>query len=161
MTSEIHERARRLLVAAEVEGVSTNDARWLSEHLEACAACSSEAAALRSAIQSLRTLSATAGADVIRRASLAVEHRAAELRQERERAASLWIVAVASIVWAVTTTPFVWSLFAQLGHELAVPDMLWQLGFVLWWFSPATVLAALMGWHHAAKQEPSFELGEL
>jgi len=41
-----HQRARKLLAAAAVEGITSNERRWLDAHVAACGECSKEAAAL-------------------------------------------------------------------------------------------------------------------
>jgi hypothetical protein len=155
---ESHERARTLLAAARVEGISTHDRQWLSEHLAACAECSSEANALSTAIQSLRSLNVTANAEVVRRASLAVQHRAEELRHQRERSVSLWIAAAFSSAWAIVIAPVAWFVCGSLGRTFKAPALLWQLGFLVWWFLPATVVAAVIAWRRAAERS---EMGGL
>src|SRR5438552_7911381 len=112
MSRESHERARMLIAADRVEGISTDERRWLSGHLEDWAESSGEANALAGTIQSLRTLNVIAGDAMVRRASLGVHHRAEEIRLQRERAASLWIAATWSSVWAILTAPIVWFAFA-------------------------------------------------
>ena len=42
-----HERARKLLTADAVEGVTSSERRWLETHVATCHECSTEAAALR------------------------------------------------------------------------------------------------------------------
>jgi hypothetical protein len=152
MNLESHARARKLLHAARVEGISSNDRQWLDAHLVDCTECSKEAAAVSMAIDSLRALSVSAPADLVRRTSLAVHRQAVERRSKRETAAPLWIAAAASSVWTLSTTPFVWAAFAWFGSLIHVPDTVWQLGFLMWWFMPASALAAVAGWRHVANR---------
>jgi hypothetical protein len=153
VNAENHERARALLASAHVEGISTDDDRWLSAHLAECAECSNEEAALAASIQSLRSFNVTASRNAVRRASLAVQHRAADLRREHDRAVSLWTAAATSAAWAAMTTPFAWSVFAWLGRMFDLPDLLWKLGFVMWWFLPATVLGGIVVWRRARQHD--------
>ena len=152
MKVETHQRARKSLSAARVEGISSSERQWLEAHLAECSECSREARALAVAIDSLRTFSVSAPEDAVRRASLAVHRRAARRRSEREPGVFLGVAAVASGVWAILTTPYIWATFAWLGNALHVSDAIWQLGFLMWWFLPATVLAAAAGWRHAARR---------
>jgi hypothetical protein len=153
MSAESHERARKLLRAARVEGISAGERQWLDAHVAGCRECANEANAMAVAIESLRTLGVTAPADVVRRTSLAVHQRAEERRVEKEPAVFLGVAAVMSSVWAIFATPYIWAAFAWLGQLLHVSDAVWQLGFLLWWFLPATVLAAAAGWRHVATSD--------
>jgi hypothetical protein len=151
MKLEDHQRAKKLLPADRIVGISASDRTWLEAHLVACDECSIEAKALGFAIESLRTVAVTADPDAVRRAMLAVHRRAEQMQQERESAIPLSIAAATSIVAAILTTPFAWSAFGWLGHLFHVSDIIWQLGFFLmWWFMPATVLSAIAGWQHTA-----------
>ena len=150
MNQESHEHARELLQAARVEGISADGLRWLESHLASCNECSKEANALAAAIESLRVLSVSAPADVVRRTSLAV-HRRIELRRvNREPRVLLGMAAAISSAWTLLTTPYTWAFFAWLGQAFRVHDMVWQLGFVVWWFLPGTVLSAIATWRHLA-----------
>jgi anti-sigma factor RsiW len=152
MNFESHERARTLLAEARVEGISPDERQWLNAHLDGCDECSSEATALTAAIQSLRSLSVTASAQTVRRASLAVQQRAEELRRERERSISLWIATALSSAWAIVIAPVAWSVFTWLGRMFAAPAVLLLVGFLVWWFFPATVLAAVIVWQRSGER---------
>jgi hypothetical protein len=153
MNPESHERARALLRTARIEGISSGESQWLDAHLEGCVECSIEARSLAAAMDSLRALSVTAPVDVVRRTSLAV-HRLAEQRsRKQEPAAFLCVAAAMASVWAILTTPFTWAAFAWLGHLFQVSDVIWQMGFLIWWFLPGTVLAAVLAWQHNARRD--------
>jgi hypothetical protein len=152
MNLDNHERAKRLLVADQIENIQAEELQWLHVHLAGCSECSNEANALILSIASLRALRVSVPVDTVRRTSLAVQRRAEELREQREKAVPLWIAAVTSSSWAVLTTPYLWSAFAWLGRQFQVPDMMWRAGFLMWWFLPATVLGAVAGWHHVARR---------
>lgn len=144
-----HERARQLIAAKHVEGISAADREWLDTHLDACAPCSQEASAVGDAIGSLRAAPVVASAQAVWRTRLAVRRRAEELRSERERAVALWSAVAIAAACVLLSTPFTWWTFAALGRAVRAPDAVWQAGFLLWWFLPATVLAAIMAWRHA------------
>jgi hypothetical protein len=155
MRLESHERARQLMVAARVEGIGAGERDWLDDHLASCGECSNEASALDAAIGSLRTLPFAASPELVRRTRLAVRWRAEQLNPERPRSAPLWIATGMSTTWMVLTAPYVWRAFAWFGRIAHIPDAMWQLGFVVWWFLPATIVAAAAAWRHKAKHEDS------
>jgi anti-sigma factor RsiW len=150
-----HERAKQLLRAVRVEGVPAAELRWLEEHLDACNECSNEAKALDFAIRSLRSLNMSARPEVVRRTSLAVRRRAKQMRDERERVMPLWIAAAVSSIWMIVTAPYTWQAFAWLGRLFHVPNAIWELGFLTWWFLPATVLSAVLAWQHVVRRNTS------
>ena len=151
MNRETHERARQFLAAARVESIAAGERDWLDGHLAACRECSAEAQALDAAIASLRALHVAASPELARRASLAMRRHAGQLDAERARMAPLWIATAMSAVWMVLTMPYVWRGFAWFGRVAYIPDPMWQAGFVLWWFLPATMLAAVAAWRHKAE----------
>jgi predicted anti-sigma-YlaC factor YlaD len=153
MNPESHERARKLLYEDRVEGISADNRRWLEEHLTGCNACSQEANALAVAVESLRARSVSAPANVVRRTSLAIHRRADQRRVEQEPRVLLWAAAALSSAWTLVTTPYIWALFAWFGRTFQLADMIWQLGFLMWWFLPATVLGAIAGRHFAATRK--------
>jgi hypothetical protein len=34
-----------------------------------------------------------------------------------------------------------------------VSDVIWQMGFLIWWFLPVTVLAAVSAWQHNVRRD--------
>src|SRR5688572_15535036 len=143
------DRAKKMAAADLVEGIPAAEREWLDAHLAACGECANEARALAAAIRSVRAFHLSANPDAVRRTRLAVHQRAGQRRREQERAASIWIAVAASSVWAIITTPYAWSAFASFGQSFQLPDAAWQLGFLMWWFLPATALAAVAGWLHS------------
>jgi hypothetical protein len=146
MNAQDHQRARKLIVMHRVEGLSPDDGRWLDEHLTVCNACIAEAETLTGAIQMFRAKSATASSDLVRRTKLALHHRAAEIDARPHRAIPLVIATTLASVWIVLTTPYIWAAFGWIGGMLGVPRTVWEIGFLMWWFLPATGLAAIVGW---------------
>ena len=145
MNIENHERARKLMAIRRIEGISSVEETWLDDHLAQCDECSTEANSLALAINSLRAFSVTARPEAVRRASAAIRMRAEQRQQERQRAIPIWIAAAMSVALAIVTTPYTWAVFAWLGRILQVSDIAWQLGFLVWWFLPASVVAAVAG----------------
>jgi hypothetical protein len=77
-----------------------------------------------------------------------VRRRAEELQEERARAMALWIATGMSTFWMIATAPYLWEAFAWFGRVARIPDAVWQIGFLLCWFLPATVLAVAAAWRH-------------
>ena len=156
MKLQDHERARRLLAADRVEGISRAESRWLDDHLSGCTDCANEVAALAAAIDVLHSVPVTAPAEMVRRTSLAVRLRAEQRMSKREPAVMLWIAAVLASAWAILTTPLTWAAFQWLGGFLHLGNMVWQIAFLMWWFLPATVLGAAAAWRQIAMQQTNW-----
>jgi anti-sigma factor RsiW len=151
MNSIDHERARKLIEADAVEGITGAERDWLSRHLSACSECSNKAAALVDAINALRAVPIAASPELVRQTRLAVHRRAEELKAARAWSAPLWIATAISSASVILTTPYVWRTFGWLGHMVHLPDAVWQVGFLMWWFLPATVLAGAVASRYAAE----------
>jgi len=148
MNLEIHERARKLIGVARVEGIAVKDREWLDEHLAACSVCSDEAEALASAIRSV-ALPVSVDPDVVRRTSQLVRKRAHQMQDDRARALPLWIAAATSVALMVVTTPYVWASFVWLSGVTQTQLVVWQLAFCMWWFMPVTVIGMAAAWRQA------------
>ena len=146
MNPDTHGRARKLLAAATVEGISLMEEQWLKAHLSTCKECTNEASALESAVDAFRSLHVVANDDMVRRTNLLVRRRAQELQARRKYAIPLWVSAGMSTVLVLVTAPYTWSLFAWFGRSTHLPNLIWQAGFLAWWFLPATILTAIAGW---------------
>jgi hypothetical protein len=153
MSLKDHERARTLIRARQVEGISGSEGQWLDAHLAACDACSSEARAVTDAIAAMRMVRVTVPAEAVRRTTLAVHRRIERRRSQHRPVGFLCAAAAISSLWAIVTTPYTWDAFAQLGRMIHLPDMVWQTGFLLWWFLPATVLSAVAAWQHVSRTD--------
>jgi anti-sigma factor RsiW len=150
MNAENHERARKLMKAALVEGIGAGEHEWLNDHLAVCPECAKEARAFAAAIQSLHALPIVAGAELVHQTRLAVRSRAAQLQAARARSTPLWIAAAMSSVFMILTAPYVWQAFTWVGRMAQIPGAVLEVGFLMWWFLPATVVAAAAAWRRAA-----------
>jgi anti-sigma factor RsiW len=144
MTQDIHERARHLIAAAQVEGISAADQTWLDSHLEDCAACAQDAAETRRTLQTLRWMAVNADPGMVRATRLQVRMRARELDEGRSRSLLLWASGVLTTVVGMVTLPLLWSGFAWLGQKMSLPNGVWQFGFLVAWLLPAVVIAAML-----------------
>jgi hypothetical protein len=77
--------------------------------------------------------------------------RAQELQTERGRFTPLWIATAISSAWMILTAPYVWRAFEWFGQIVHIPDAVLETGFLMWWFLPATILAAAAAFRHATK----------
>jgi anti-sigma factor RsiW len=152
MNPDSHDRARQLMVAARIEEIAPAERGWLQNHLASCPDCSKQATALDAAIRSLRALHVTASPELVDRTSRAVRGRAEQMEAERRDTTLLWIATAVTAVFMVGTAPYVWQAFGWFGRIAQIPDPAWQLGFLVWWFLPATVLAGAAAWKHTAKE---------
>ena len=144
MTQDIHERARRLIAAARVEGISAADQAWLDQHLEDCAPCAQNAAEIRRALEALRWMAVSADPGMVRATRLQVRMRARELDESRSRSLLLWASGVLTTVVGMVTLPLLWSGLKWASAQLSLPEGVWQLVFLAAWFLPAVVVALML-----------------
>ena len=150
---EMHERARRLIDAARIEGISPDERDWLDAHLEQCLECSAHSESTERALHSLRGIPMQIDPAVVNATRLKVQHRAAELREQRERARTLWIACGLSWAWGVISAPLLWRASEWIGQSLHVADLVWQAGFLLMWFLPGSIAAAFLAWRHTQQAQ--------
>jgi hypothetical protein len=157
----MHERARRLLTIDRVEGLTATERAWLEAHLDGCPVCMREAEVLDTALQQLQA-APSAPAGLVRRTQLAVRVRAEAHGREQGALVPLWVAAAFSAVWTLATAPVAWWALARVGRAAHLPDFVWQAGFILWWFLPATLAAAVLAWRHVAgnAQSSSFQFAQ-
>jgi predicted anti-sigma-YlaC factor YlaD len=142
MTREIHDKARKLIALGE----SLSDAQqaWLRAHLEDCEACRHYADAADGVVRSLRSMPLAADARLVRATQMRVRFHARRLRETRER---MWLVAMACLgvgLSATLTIPLLWRLFAWMGEWAGVSTLVWQAGFVFFFFAPALMVSVLL-----------------
>lgn len=155
--SDTHERARRLILASRVEGVAADERQWLDAHLEQCAACAKESSTVAAVLDSFRAAPVVASDDLVHRTRLAVRRRSELLAAERARTVPLRIAVAFSAIWTMLALPYTWWTFEWLGRGTGMPDVVWQAGFVSWWFLPATVMAAIVAARQARESTRNLE----
>jgi len=158
MTQDVHARARHLMDAARIEGISPAEQAWLHQHLEDCSDCSRAEAGTRRALEALRWMAVNADPGMVRATRLQVRMRAQELDEARSRSLLLWASGVLTTVVGMVTLPLLWSGFAWLGEQLRLPDGVWQITFVIAWFLPAMVIAVLLWQRQRGAQAASRSL---
>jgi len=141
---DVHARAEELIAKERVEGISTAEQEWLGQHLRECARCVGAANATEQALRSLRTLSVPLPRELASRTQFRLRLRAQELQVREPRWRLVWMMCGASWVAGAATAPYVWRGLEWIGHRLGVPDLVWQMGFGVWWALPAIVAGAIL-----------------
>jgi len=148
MNLEVHQRACHLIDAWHVEGISAAEREWLERHLAGCTACQARASALERSLQALRSNSVTIDPALVSITQARVRLRARELRENQVRMRAIWISCALSWVLGVASAPLVWRTFQWIGLHAALPKLIWQTAFALWWLLPASAAAVLFAWQH-------------
>jgi hypothetical protein len=142
MTRDTHEQARELIVSGE--GIPAAQQVWLRTHLSECAVCREYAESVIQVVRALHSVPIAADARLVRATQMRVRFHAARLRETRER---MWLVGMASLgvgLTATLTLPLLWRLFAWMGEQAGVSNMVWQAGFVVFFIAPALVVSVLL-----------------
>ncbi len=139
-----HSRAERLIAQARVEGISAVEQEWLRGHLAECAACAASAGSTEGAIRSLRGLSVPLPPALASRTQMHVRLRAQQLQSYEPRWRMVWAACLVSWAFGAASAPYVWRGLEWLGHRMNLPNLVWQMGFGLWWALPAVVTALIL-----------------
>ncbi|HXA56699.1 MAG TPA: hypothetical protein VNU84_04640 [Candidatus Acidoferrum sp.] len=140
----IHSRAEQLIGQEFVEGISESDRRWLEEHLRECEKCAAAAASTDRALRALKGVSVQVPAGLAEKTKFRVHLRAQERTFAEPRRGILWIACAASWTFGAITAPFVWRALHWVGDQMALPRLVPELGFGLWWALPAIVAGAII-----------------
>ena len=140
-----HARAELLIAKERVEGIVAAEQEWLAAHLRECAQCSASADVMQQALRSLVSLNFSAPRGLAARTQFRVRLRAQEMcsvRQPRWRL--VYLMCGASWVAGAATAPYVWRGLEWFGHRAGLPDLVWKMGFGVWWAVPAIIAAAIL-----------------
>lgn len=154
MSQDIHAHAALLMAQERVEGISAAEQTWLQQHIADCASCAARAGVTAQAIRSLRGLSVALPASLAGRTQFRVQMRAQQLRGE-PRWRLVWAACGISWAFGAATAPYVWRGLEWAGHRMGVPNIVWELGFGLWWALPAAVVAAILLMDNAGRSSES------
>ena len=144
MSEEVHARAQRLIAQDRVEGISDSEREWLAQHLEECADCGNSAKATGQTIRALRGLSVALPRGLASRTQMRVRLRAQQLQMQAPRWRTVWLACGISWAFGAATAPYVWRGLEWVGHRLGVPNVVWEMGFGLWWALPLVVTATIL-----------------
>jgi hypothetical protein len=141
-----HERAFELSCMAFADSIRESERSWLSNHLANCCECSARNQQTEVAIATLRTVSISAGNDLVQGTRRRVHALCLREEARQRRMRPIWISAAFASAWMACSTPYLWQSFDLTGHWLHIPDLLWQMAFLVAWFTPALTGAAVALW---------------
>ena len=148
MTNSDHDRARELVLARDVEGISSGEAVWLVTHLESCAECSGFAEGLALAECAMRSIPVTAPVSLVSATQTRVRQRAAELRDHQTRTFLIGISFCLGLLWSAGSAFVGLKLSSWLADKIHVAPWLIATGFVVFWLTPAVAIAIGLLAHH-------------
>jgi len=146
MKPDVHERACHLIDTWRVEGISASERQWLDAHTSECTACQARAQANERALQVLRSNAVNVGRSLVAVTQARVRLRAREMRENHARLRAVWVSCGLSWILGVVSAPLVWRTFQWIGLHAALPKMLWETAFALWWLLPAAAAAVPLAW---------------
>jgi hypothetical protein len=141
-----HERAFELMCMAFAESISDNDRTWLEQHLASCADCRARNQQTDGMVAALKTVSISANVDLVQSTRRRVRTLCLMREARSRRMRPIWISSAFASAWMACTAPYLWQSFDLTGHWLHIPDLLWQMGFLVAWFTPALTGAAVALW---------------
>ena len=143
MALEHHEKARRLLDRALVEGISMEERRWLDAHLGQCSECGRYADLSARAVRALDWFALEPDPAAALRVENLVRRRAEEMRSAEAHARSLWIGTGVAIFLTFTGSAVAWRTLAWLASQWSLPSRVWQVAFAAFWLLPSLLFALL------------------
>lgn len=141
-----HERAFELSCMALGDSLTAGDQSWLANHLAGCSDCRAHDQQTQAAIAALKSVSIVAGNDVVQSTRRRMRELCLRSEARQRRMRPIWISSAFASVWMACSTPYLWQSFDLTGHWLHIPDLLWQMGFLVAWFTPALTGAAVALW---------------
>lgn len=154
MSQELHARAAQLIAQERIEGLGAADQQWLRQHLAECRHCGALAAATEQALRVLRGVSVPLSKTLASRTQFRVRLRAQQLQGE-PRWRTVWTACGLSWAFGAATAPYVWRGLEWLGQSMGLPNIIWELGFGLWWALPAVVVAVILLMDNAGRSSES------
>jgi hypothetical protein len=137
-----HQEAREL-IACGWQGLTDSQQTWLRTHLDECSSCREYGQAAEQLVRSLRSVSVAADLALVQKTRMRVHLHAQQLRQGQERMWLVWMSCILVGLSAAITTPFLWQGFHWLGEWAQVSTPVWQVGFIVFWISPALVASLI------------------
>ena len=136
MNRDPHRQAREL-IACGSQGLTDSQQAWLHTHLDECPSCRDYSQAAEQFVRSLRSVPVAADRALVRTTQMRVRLHADQLRHRQERMWLVWMSCILVGLSAAITTPFLWRGFEWLGRSAHVSNPVWQVGFMVFWISPA------------------------
>jgi hypothetical protein len=112
-------------------------------------------------LRSLLSLPVAAPRGLAARTQFRVRLRAQEMRSVRQpRWRLVYLMCGASWVAGAATAPYVWRGLEWIGHRAGLPDLVWKMGFGVWWALPAIIAAAILFAESAGTNTSRVDLNE-
>ncbi len=144
MRDDVHGRAARLILDAQIDEISDSDREWLANHMETCVACAAHAASIQATVRFVRSAPVELDPAVVSKTRTMVQQRARDLHQGTTSRVLLGLAVVLSWAWIIASTPYLWRGLEWISTKIGVPRLIWQMAFGLWWVLPALALAAVL-----------------
>lgn len=149
-----HERAAGLLAERAVEGIGQPDEAWLQQHLAACRECTGYAEALGLMRPAMNTIAITASEELVAATKARVRIRALELRERTARVAFISMSVCIGVVLSSVSLYYAWPLVRWMETSLKIPAVVVEPGFVLAWFLPTMIAAAMLAAARVQQRQP-------
>lgn len=146
MKTKIHQRALELSAKSLVSELNQDDRSWLERHVAACESCAEEIAVRNELLAQMRSIPISARECLVHSTQRRIRECCVQMRLRQTRMRPIWISCGLASFWALFSTPYLWEEFDAIGHMMRVPDMLWQMAFLVAWFTPAMTAAAVVFW---------------
>lgn len=159
MSENLHARSLELIAKARIEGLTESERAWLTAHTQNCDLCVEHARQTDRALRLMRTSAIPVPPNLVSRTQFRVRLRAQELQEREPRRRVLWFISVMSWALGIASAPYVWQVFAWIGHRTGTPKLVWEIGFGLWWTIPA-VYAVMVLLLENARQSSATDWGK-
>jgi hypothetical protein len=152
----LHARARWLIDRDLIEGLEPEERHWLDDHLAVCETCAARSVSTEAALTALKSISIPVPRGLAASTSMCVREKAEQLKNRRAR--NLALIAGCTVSWVagVASAPLVWRVCEWLGAKLALPRIVWELGFLSWWLVPAASAGLVILWVNARAVREEF-----
>jgi hypothetical protein len=149
MSQEDHERARYLIEAHRLGGISPDESDWLNLHLESCESCAHSAVTVERVVLALRSIHIDANPTIVTNTQRKVRLRTSEMRERADQLRPVWISCALSSALSVASTPYLWRAILSCTRQAGISDWVWQLGLLLFWFLPSIAVIAVLVWQRS------------
>lgn len=145
---DAHARAKTLIAASQMEGVSETDMAWLNAHLLECEPCTREQTAQQTAICALKSIPVATPVFLASRTKALVRSRVREMEEASQRLRLLVLSCVLTLATTLVTIPLAWKVFSWASGMGGVPHAItWSIALAWFWGVPGIVGAALLLTH--------------
>jgi hypothetical protein len=137
MPIEVHARARSLIDACFVTGISLDENHWLDAHIGECPECSDYLDLSKSAVRGLGEFSFEMIPGINSRIQFAITKRAAELEAERLLRLKSLMGFVTALLLTTLGSLAAWESTSWISAYMDVTQVSLQVGVVVFWLLPS------------------------